>query len=60
MSIQDAKAAKAKLESEIGCLMTQFTKDTGLGICSVDIDEIAQFGSGESTTLSRSGQNYDI
>lgn len=47
MSIQDAKAAKAKLESEISSLMTEFTNDTGLGICSVDIDEIAQFGSGE-------------
>jgi len=47
MSIQNAKAAKAKLEFEISSLMTEFTKDTGLGICSVDIDEIAQFGSGE-------------
>jgi len=47
MSIQDAKAAKAKLEFEISSLMTEFTNDTGLGICSVDIDEIAQLGSGE-------------
>jgi hypothetical protein len=42
-----AVLAKAKLESEISCLMARFTKDSGLTICRVDIDEIAQFGSGE-------------
>jgi hypothetical protein len=47
MSIQDAKAAKAKLESEIGCLMAQFTKDTGFAISDIDIDEVFRFNSGE-------------
>lgn len=47
MSIQDAKAAKAKLEDEIGCLMTQFTKDTGLAVSDIDIVEVLKVNFGE-------------
>jgi len=47
MSIQDAKAAKAKLESEISSLMAEFTKNTGLSISDIDIEERYKLNSGE-------------
>ena len=47
MSIQDAKAAKAKLESEINSLMAEFTKNTGLSISDIGIEERCKFHSGE-------------